>query len=278
MKDKILLLVLLIPIVFWSCQSQDRNTCNRETYGTKKYVDNFPEYLCIPDGFVIDDFIRTSDLNYDGVEDFLCVKYNKREEDQIDGDMTYWDFYKKEPDDSIYFLYKTLNNLVPPFLKEQNFEYLTSHEQAGHIFETYPRRMMNNKLSLEINLDTLRLRYKLDDTYGKSFVFVYNKADLNWRLCLIEYFLGELPLYWWENDDFYYPLKDTIKIIETRLPNERILIDQFNLQEAYKFNEEENFHLSDYHVNKINQDPHNTILTLDFKTCDGFTLPSEWKY
>ena len=278
MKNKIVLLVLLFPIIFLSCQGQDRDTCNRETYGTKKYVENFPEYLCIPGGFVIDDYIRTSDLDYDGIVDFLSIKYNKREEDQEDGDVTYWDFYKKGTDDSIFYLYKTLNNLVPPFLKEQNFEYLISHEQAGHIFETYPRRMMSHYLSFEIKLDTIRLRYKLDDTYGKSFVFVYSKAEPNWRLYLVEYFIGELPLYWWENDDFYYPLKETIKIIETKLPNEKTSIDQFNLQEANKFNEEEIFHLSDYHMNKIGKSSHNTILTLDFKACDGFILPSEWKY
>lgn len=277
--NKILLNTLSIALIFsYNCKGQDQSSCNRATYGTKKYIEVLPHYICIPNGYVIDDYVKSSDLNNDGITDFLAVKYNKKEDDQIDGDSTYWDFYRKLSGDTTFSYSQTLSNIVPPYIKELNFEYLLNNPTAGQLYETYPRRMKSNSLSFELNSDTLRLRYKLDDTFGKSFVFLFNKLKGNWYLELIEYFIGELPRYWWENDEFYYELKDAIKIIEKKTPMDEIPIDQLDLKESYKFSEDEYLHLSDHHMNSIQSGSYKSILKYHFEECDEFILPQDWKY
>jgi hypothetical protein len=256
---------------------EKQSACNRETYGTSKYIEDFPDYLCIPAGNVIDDYVRVSDLNRDGNPDFLAVKYNAKEDYQKDGDTTYWQFYYKRANDSIYADGHLYINLVPPLIKDIGLEYLIQHPIASKINEEFPRRL-SHALSFSVLQDTLTLSYKLDDTYGKSFVFGFNKESDDWTLQKVDYFMGELPPYWWRDDNFYYPLNDALKIIESRFPVKSIALKEFNLKEAFKYRDDEISHLKEQHIDQLKHDASQSILNVTFDTCEALWLPSGWVY
>lgn len=272
---------IVLSTQFLSCNGQlnknsDVINCNRSVYGSASYIASLPKYVCIPDNFVIDDYVRTSDLDGDGQDDFLAVKFNKKEDNQVDGDSTYWRFYIRSGEDTTYFLYKTLPNLVPLYLKKIDEEYLLTHPSAARIAEEYPRRLNGHDLSFQLYSDTIKLSYKFDDTYGKSFVFVNDQKD--WYLVDVEYFIGELPMYWWKDNEFYYPLRDKIKIIERRKPKLPILIEDFDLRIAFKYREEEWMHLTDWHLDRIDKTKWSSIEEVEFSRCQGIDLPEDWTY
>jgi hypothetical protein len=272
-------LLLGIGVVFASalnCYGQD-TPCNRQVYGTKKYIAKLPVYVCIPPGYIMDDYARVSDLNKDGQEDFLAIKYNRKDDDQTDGELTYWQFYYRIKPDTIYRLRDTFNNLVPPFIKDIALEYLASHPEADQLYQLYPVRVSND-LSFVLKSDTIRLSYKMDDTYGKTFVFVFSKTVKEWTLLSVEYFMGELSDYWWSDDNFYYPLRDKFKYIETVKPRVSVKLSDFDLTEAFKFRDNEIDHLLTYHLNKVKKQKNKTVLDVNFNTCDGLKLPTNWMY
>jgi len=281
MKSKILIVITLLITVY--CQGQINQTkknlsnCNQEVYGTKKYIKDLPNYICIPDGFIIDDYVRAFGEDENGVNNFIALKYNKKEEDQIDGEITYWDFYEYNIHDSIFHRKYTLTNIVPLYIKKISFAYLAKNPYAEKLFNTYPRRISHN-LSFIAKRDTIKLSYKLDDVYGKTFVFTYNKIEKNWFLQDVEYFIGELPSFWWQNNEFYYPLRDSLLVIEKVKPRKNIAIDQFDLIEAFKYRELESSHLSGWHIDKIDETEANTILEIEINKCKGIFLPKDWIY
>lgn len=250
--------------------------CNRSVYGTSKYIKGLPSYICIPSGFIIDDFVRTSDVDKNGKIDFIAIKYNKKEDDQKDGDTTYWQFWQRPPSDSVFTLRKTLANIVPPFVEDVSGDYLLAHPMAMKIVNEYPFRLMSHALSFRVSDDTIRLSYKTEDTYGKSFVFVYNSN--NWFLENVEYFIGELPMYWWRDSEFYYPLNDKLKVIEKRAPAVRISIDEFDLRKAFKHREDEWRHLAEWHIDTIDKSKWKSIDEVEFEKCQGMDLPEDWVY
>jgi hypothetical protein len=170
----------------------------------------------------------------------------------------------------------TLDNLVPPYIKSISDEYLIKHPGAEKLFESYPRRLRGHDLSFQLMNDTIRLSFKFDDTLGKSFVFVYDEG--NWFLENVEYFIGELPMYWWREGEFYYPLNDKLKVIETRVPKVRITIDQFDLKEAFKYREEQRIHLGDWHIDRIDESKWKSVMEVTFEPCRGMNLPDDWMY
>jgi len=268
----------MLMLVFISCNGQlktEITPCNRTVYGSTRYIKLLPTYICIPSGFIVDDYVRTSDTNGDGQNDFIAVKYNKREDDQVDGDSTYWSFYTRTKDDTIFSLKMTLSNLVPPFIKNLSYKYLLEHATAIKLFEDFPLRL-SHRLSFQVNLDTIRVLYKFDDSYGKSFVFVSDHS--NWYLKNVEYFIGELPMYWWRDNDFFYSLNDKIKIIETRKPKKEISINEFNLRTAFVYRNDERSHLSENHTHWIDKTKWSSINEVRFSKCQGIDLPDDWIY
>lgn len=274
-------ILLLIPIY---CQGQvdllQRNNnfvnCNQEVYGTKKYIKNLPNYLCIPKDFIIDDYVRFSDKDKNGKNDFIAIKYNKKEDDQIDGDTTYWVFFDYNIIDSVYQQKFTLTNIVPLYIKSISYSYLAKNSYAEKLFNLYPRRMSHN-LSFVVKNDMIRLSYKLDDVYGKTFVFIYNNIYENWFLQDIEYFIGELAPIWWRNNEFYYPLRNNVLVIEKIKPKQNISIDKFSLIEGFKYRELESDHLSKY-INNINEDVNKSILQVELSKDIEIQLPKDWIY
>jgi hypothetical protein len=169
----------------------------------------------------------------------------------------------------------TLQNIVPPFIKDISYQYLQSHPVAEKLFEDYPRRV-SHELSFQVNFDTIRLSYKLQDVYGKTFVFVHDDND--WYLENVEYFLGELPMDWWRENEFYYFLSDKVKIIETKRPTKRISIKDFDLKIACKYREEEVTHLSEWHLDRIDESKWGSIEEVQFEKCRGVEVPADWLY
>jgi len=283
MKKLIKLIIAVQLFIASSCYGQEaQSDCNQKTYGTKKYIKKLPPYICIPSNFVIDDYVRFSDLNQDGFEDFLAIKYNKKEDDQIDGDRTYWDFYHRNAKDTVYRKKYTLDNLVPPYLKGVSLEYLVNHPIAADIFENYPLRLNSHELSFNISNDTLRMSYKLQDTYGKTFVFIYDEARANWFLEQIEFFIGELPSYWWNENEFYYPLHNSLKIIDVIEPTIKVSIEEFKLKTAFEYSRDQWVYLAECYIDTIPEEDkleNKTIVDLVFKKCENeIDLPSDWEY
>jgi len=250
--------------------------CNRTVYGALEYITSLPKYICIPDHYIIDDYVRIADLNSDGKNDFIALKYNKKADDQNDGDSTYWNFYYRTRNDTTYRLKNTLSNIVPPFIDKLSLDYQSKHPLAEKIFESYPRRLFDHALSFQLIRDTIKLAYKFEDTYGKRFVFVYIKDD--WYLENVEYFIGELPMYWWKENDFYYALNDKLKVIETRKPQKRVSIVNFDLREAFKYREDEWTHLAESHIDTLDKSRWKSIKDVVFQPCQGMDLPEDWVY
>lgn len=280
-KYQLILLIFLLS----RCQAQTNtlnekletlNTCNRQVYGSTKYIEKLPSYICIPKGYIIDDYIRLASLDSNNNEFFLAIKYNKREDDQIDGDSTTWEFYIRSAPDTIFTLRQKLNNIVPPFLKDYGLEYVVAHPLADSIFNSYPLRVSHH-LSFVVRNDTLHLSYKFDDSYGKTFVFIYNKLRSNWFLENVQYFIGELPIYWWRENEFYYPLNDQLMVIEERKPKKNVSIDKFDLKEAFRYRQKEWMHITE-HIDDMDKSKAKTILDVDFKKCEQIRLPESWSY
>ena len=278
-------LIVIFLFLTISCNAQVSNKvdmtadeCNRQVYGTKKYIQYLPKYICIPNGFIIDDFVRISDLNKNNKSNFLSIKYNRKQDDQIDGELTYWDFYSKSDKDTIFHFDYTLKNLVPPFLKNTDLSYVTTHPTAQKIYSDYPFRMDSQELSFVVNTDTLKLSYKFDDSYGKRFVFIYDHTKNDWFLKNVEYFIGELPKYWWTGNSFYYPLIDDIKVIEQKLPKSNISIQKFNLKEAFRYKIIEWIHLAESHIDNLVKSNYKSISDVTFLKCDKMNLPADWIY
>ncbi|WP_320020393.1 hypothetical protein [Labilibaculum manganireducens] len=280
-----ILIIIIAFLISNCCQGQDNllkkadvdSICNQEVYGTKGYIKNLPRYICIPDGFVIDDYIRFSDKDKNGENDFIAIKYNKKEDDQIDGDTTFWDFYEYNIEDSIFDHKCTLTNIVPLYIQSISFAYLAKNPFAEELFNKYPRRI-SHSLSFIVKHDTLRLSYKMDDVYGKTFIFSYDEPEGNWFLKEIEYFIGELPSIWWQNNEFYYSLRNSLLVIEKIKPKKNISIDQFNLIEAFRYREIEIGHLSEWHIDRIDETTEKSILEVKLDNCNGILLPKDWIY
>jgi hypothetical protein len=156
-------------------------------------------------------------------------------------------------------------------------DYVTTHPVAEEIFKSYPRRI-SHKSSFTVSKDTVRLSYKFEDTYGKSFVFVYRRDRRDWYLENVEYFIGELPEYWWQDNDFYYPLNDKLKVIEKKKPKQSIAIGQLDLKHAFKYGQIEWLHLSEQHVDRIDEHLWPSVLKVKFEKCNGMVLPDDWTY
>ena len=85
-------------------------------------------------------------------------------------------------------------------------------------------------------------------------------------------------MYWWKDGDFYYPLNDALKVVETRKPKHRVSIDIFDLGTAFKHRNIEWIHLSDWHVDRIDETKWSSIEKVEFAKCRGMDLPEEWIY
>jgi hypothetical protein len=284
---KSLLATILSLFFHLSCLSQSPksvtkntltvNPCNQSVYGTVKYIAQLPNYICIPDGFVIDDYVRFSTLGDSKKKDFLAIKFNLREDDQEDGDSTFWRFYTQDKQDTIFRLTHSLGNIVPPFIKNISYDYLIDHATADEIFNNYPRRLIH-RLAFVVTHDTLKLSYKFDDSYGKTFVFIYDQQKKDWFLETLEYFIGELPTYWWRVDDFYYSLRDNIKVIEVRNPKNKIRIGEFNLRMGFKYRDVEQAHLVQSHIDRVDESKWKSIESANFDKCHIEYLPNDWRY
>jgi hypothetical protein len=110
MNDSVIRGIVVLMFFLNSCEAQQKEqtivtiqtNCNRTVYGSLRYIKLLPSYICIPDHFIIDDYARFSDIDGDGKDDFIALKYNKKADDQIDGDSTYWNFYYRSKNDTTY--------------------------------------------------------------------------------------------------------------------------------------------------------------------------------
>ncbi len=256
--------------------------CNRSVYGRVAYLDKLPEYLCIPQGYIVDYFVLDGDINNDGMTDFIALKYNKKEDDQNDGDTTFYNFYYRNQSTERFELINTFSNLVPPYISNYSWEYLSKNDIAASIYDNYPLRMFNKNLSFEIEGNLIRLAYKYNLSFGKSFIFEYHPFDSDWVLKDVEYFMGELPETWWSNEDFYYPLMDGKKTLFSFQPRHNISLKDFSLIEAFRFSEEEDFYIyQEYHLQLTDsvKSTNRSIVEFEFASPNkNFEPPSDWKY
>lgn len=257
-------------------------SCNQKFYGTKRYLKELPSYICVPEGNAISDFVRTTDVDGDGVADFLFVQYRKWRDSWIDGDTLYWDFHVRDSNGRFQKKF-SLSNIEPPYINDTSLEYLADNDLAQRIFESYPIPLTDNSLGFNVTGDTIRLSYKFDDAKGKSFIFIYSTEKDNWYLEKIEYFFGELPIWWWRDDDFYSSLRDNLLVLKSTLPFEHVAIGEFSLIEAFKHRSKEARYLSECYTRKIDARLKSLFKKIDKvefqKLCnDTLLLPSDWKY
>ena len=259
--------------------------CNRASYN-RNDIKKLPSYICIPDGYMLDDEIRFSDLDGDGKSDFMAFRYrlNKQYNDWKDGDTIYWKFHLMDENTGRHKEHLTLNNIVPPFLSDTGLEYIVSDSLALKIYENYPLTLYR-ELSFQVSQDTLKISYKYDASSGKSFVFVYSGKNKNWYLKNIEFFYGEVPLFWSEPDrggnEMYEELHDKLLPIYVLEAKEKVPIDEFSLIEAFKYKDEENQELEECFGTQLREleKQYKSVWDFKFESCyRELEWPEGWKY
>lgn len=221
MKSKSIIIALLL-FGNLSCDAQKDKTnknCNRNT--VDKSI-TLPNGICLPDNFTADLTIE-SDFNFDSNDDII-IRYSKYP--LIDGVMRHYSIFERLTD-STFDLKKQMPNLSLPYIRVLSRSYLDLNPIADSLVKLYPvdTRLFFNK-------DTLLIDHSIPDYYGKSYVFVYSKAEENWYLEKVRYWIGQLPTWLVKNANLKEELYGKVYLNEDKKPKKRISVDELNLIES----------------------------------------------
>ena len=222
-NTNVFLLWFLIPS--WCCiaQTADKNEiCNRNAVD-KSIARLLQEGICIPEGHTAEKVIKDFDFNGDGKFD-VAVRYARYPLE--DGSMRY-DAIFEQVSDTIFNLKKELRSLAVPFIEVLSASYRESHPKADSLVKIYP---ITRKIIF--SADSLFIKHKIPDDFGKTYLFIYDKIKDNWYLQNIRYWFGELPLWLVRNADLREELLYGRIYLEEKIPDKQISIDEFDLIES----------------------------------------------
>jgi hypothetical protein len=167
MKTKFLFALLCTTAV--AANAQDEN-CNQKVW-PRNFGDPIPQGVCIPQGmfnYITAVYDRT-DINGDGLEDFIC-DWNVKPLD--DGDSIYVSIYLQNSD-STFSHFRTFSHLYPIYFARYDLGYIPEDTTLIPILkgyeDTYPLiglRVEKAFIILEIEFDAeayWRITYKYDD-------------------------------------------------------------------------------------------------------------------
>jgi hypothetical protein len=163
--------IYLITLIFLAIECGAQVRCNKEVL-VKRYSSLIPKEVCIPKGHVIDEILHSTDVDFDGKNEFL-FSWHKKE--LSDGDTIFISVYKKV-DENKHTLIKTFNNVFPINFKKYELSYEVKDKKLAEILNGYNGTYPFQKLDIE--LDNLTL--KILSAAGEGYIFHY-KYDANKR-------------------------------------------------------------------------------------------------
>ena len=240
-KTKNIFIAVLLILTFQACTAQTsetKNICNRKT-ADKSLAKRLPKGICIRDGYTVDEVITNFDFNRDKKPD-VVIRYGKY---PLKNGMNRFYSVFERVSDSVFVIKKELKNIIPPYLDNVYAASSSSDSLASTLVQQYPY-----DLKIEFNQDTIKLSHLIPDFYGKTYEFVFDKQFDNWRLKRINYWIGDLD----ERDIEQMGLSPKLSkrnIIEKKIPNNAINIEQFSLIESRTIADSEE---KDYFMNSYN--------------------------
>jgi hypothetical protein len=241
MKSKFIFIIGLACSTIQSCNAQtsEKGTpCNRQT-ADKSIEKRLPKGICVPGNYTVDQIITNVDFNHDKKND-VVLRYS--EYPLKNGANRLYGFFERVGD-ATFELKKELKNIIPPYLQNVYAAVSGSDSLASALVKKYPY-----DLKVEFVQDTIKLSHLIPDYYGKTYEFVFNNQSSNWYLRRIKYWIGGLD----ERDIEQLDLSKSLvnrNIIDTKLPDANISIEEFNLSESRKTADTEE---SDYFMNNYN--------------------------
>jgi hypothetical protein len=201
MKRFYILYLLLCAI---SCKAQV-NECNKDVLATKNKV-LIPLAVCIPKGYIIDEIHDSTDVNNDGLKEFI---FSWRKKQISDGDTIFVSFYNKT--NAGYALLKTLNNLFPITFEKYEMSYKITDEKLASIFSQY--NGVFPLLNLEIIGSEINIKIIAAVGEGYNVYYQFNVSQNNWVLTKVEK--------WTEVDE-------EVTVSEIAISDKGQVIDRFN--------------------------------------------------
>lgn len=171
MKGYIILQIALYYSLVTIAQVTD---CNR-TLWIKQDEKKLPKEVCIPKGYLISNIYESTDVNGDGLSDFI---FKWRKQELCDGDTFYITIYIQNPDSS-FTNFRTFNNLYPINFKDYSMNYTPQDERLRSIHKKYMGEYLFLKLAIE--KDIIQITRKGDATADLIITYRYDKDLKNWR-------------------------------------------------------------------------------------------------
>jgi hypothetical protein len=152
--------------------------CNQQVWPPRRDAPKLPKGVCIPDGmFNYITYIRPcTDINGDGMEDFIC-DWNKKPLE--DGDSLYISVYLQNPD-STFSHFKTFGHFYPVFFSRYSPDYMPKDTLLKALLhEVYDG--FNPFSGLEIKKDIIAITISLDAVTDLRITYEYDAMLKNWR-------------------------------------------------------------------------------------------------
>jgi hypothetical protein len=196
--------ILYLLLCAMSCQAQVRE-CNKDVLVAKNEA-RIPSAVCIPNGYIIDEIYDSTDVDNDGLKEFI---FSWRKRHLSDGDTIFVSIYNKT--NAGYALLKTLNNLFPIHFEKYEMSYKIKDEKLASIFSQYNGLFPFRNLGIiggEINIKIIAAVGE-----GYNVYYQFNVSQNNWALTRVEK--------WTE-------VGEKVTVAEFAIFDKRQVIDTFN--------------------------------------------------
>lgn len=170
--NRLLQIVVLLFSIIHVTTAQEFD-CNRTTW-VKQDEKKIPKGVCIPMGYFISNIYESTDVNDDGLSDFI---FKWRRPELQDGDTLFVTIYTQNTDSSFNF-FRTFNNLYPINFKSYSLDYIPKQERLRSIQKKYQDQYPFLKLTFE--KDAIQITRKGDATADLIITYRYDKGLKNW--------------------------------------------------------------------------------------------------
>ena len=167
--------ILQLILFLCSIVSYAQNTdCNRAVW-IKEDEKKLPNGICIPKEYLISNIYESTDVNNDGLMDFI---FKWRKSELQDGDTMYVTIYVQNSDSTFSF-FRTFNNLYPIYFKSYSRDYIPKDEKLRSVHKKYRGEYLLLKLKFEKNI--IEITIMGDATTDLIITYKYDRDIKNWR-------------------------------------------------------------------------------------------------
>lgn len=164
---------LLLSLLCWRISHAQKEDCNKSTWGEVEKK-NMPKEVCIPKGHLISYVYKSSDVNGDGLNDYI-FKWNKSA--IKDGDTLFVTIYLQNKD-STFTLFHTFKNLYPIYFERYDLDYFPKDKSLNTLHKRYEGKYL--MLKLTFNEEKIIIRRRCDATSEFFITYKYDKNIKNW--------------------------------------------------------------------------------------------------